>query len=241
MADQEVIKHTKNIYKVWLSKEHNFWHKLQEFIIEILIIVFAVSLSIWLHGRSEHAHQQKDVKEFLLGLQTDLKNDIQEMKADRKTFVVSRQAFIYIRGLQAGQPADKDSIFKYDGYIFDQTGLVPNNGRFEGFRSAGKIGAIEQPGLQNDIMDLYQENIPVLILYTNHYSKQKAALNDYFNQNLRRSNGKEKDNFLALFSTDMVYNMGNELLEVQPIISQYDKCIANMEAIIAEIDKEYKD
>jgi mRNA degradation ribonuclease J1/J2 len=163
------------------------------------------------------------------------------MKADRKTFVMSRQAFTYIRSLQPGQPADKDSIHKYDAYIFNQTGLVPNNGRFEGFKSSGKIGAIEHPGLQNDIMDLYQENIPVLILYTNHYSKQKAALNDYFNQNLRRSNTHEKDNFLALFSTDMVYNMGNELLEVQPIISQYDKCIANMETIIAEVNKEYKD
>src|SRR4051812_19152197 len=47
MAELEVVKHTKKVYKIWNSKEHSFWHKAKEFLIEIFIIVFAVSLSIW--------------------------------------------------------------------------------------------------------------------------------------------------------------------------------------------------
>jgi hypothetical protein len=93
MADQGVIKHTK-IYKIWNSKEHGFWHKAKEFVLEIVIIVFAVSLSIWLHGRSEHAHQQEDVKEFMLGIRSDLQNDQAEMKEDREMYIKNKAALI---------------------------------------------------------------------------------------------------------------------------------------------------
>ena len=61
MAEEEVAKHTKKIYSIWNSKEHSFLHKLQEFFLEILIIVFAVTLSIWFHSWSEHKHEQKEV------------------------------------------------------------------------------------------------------------------------------------------------------------------------------------
>jgi len=80
MAEQEVVKRTKKVYKTWTDKELSFWHKVKEFLIEVFIIVFAISLSIWFHNSSEHAHQQEEVKQFLLGLKGDLSNDMVEMK-----------------------------------------------------------------------------------------------------------------------------------------------------------------
>jgi hypothetical protein len=240
MADQEVIKHTKKIYKIWNSKEHTFWHKAKEFVLEIFIIVFAVSLSIWLHGQSEHAHKTQDVKNFLLGMENDFQNDLKEMKADREMFLKSKEAFNYIRGLKMGQRADADTIKKYNNYLFNETGLLPNNGRFEGFKSSGKIGDIEHLKIQNEMMDLYQENIPTLVLYTNYYSKKKSALDEFFIKNLRRKSD-QGNNYLDLFSSEEVYNMSYDLTQVRSIISQYDKCIGNMNSIISEINKEYKD
>ncbi len=70
MAEDEIIKHTKKIYKTWFNKEFPFWHKISEFLIEILIIVFAVTISIWFHNLSEHKHQQEDVKQFLVGFKS---------------------------------------------------------------------------------------------------------------------------------------------------------------------------
>ncbi|MEO6547678.1 MAG: hypothetical protein ABIN94_06745 [Ferruginibacter sp.] len=90
MAEQEVIKHTKKIFSVWRSKDHGWWHKAKEFIIEIAIIVFAISLSGWFHNRSEHQHQQQDVKEFLSGLKKDLTSDIAEMTADRESYFMQK-------------------------------------------------------------------------------------------------------------------------------------------------------
>ena len=60
----EVSKHTKKIFKTMSNKKYSMPEKLKEISIEILIIVFAVTLSIKLHEWSEHRHQQKEVKEF---------------------------------------------------------------------------------------------------------------------------------------------------------------------------------
>ena len=71
MAEQEVIKHTKKVYKIWGSKEHSFRQKVKEFFVEVFIIVFVITLSIWFHNRSEHSKEQEEVKHFLLGLKSD--------------------------------------------------------------------------------------------------------------------------------------------------------------------------
>jgi len=51
MAEQEIIEHTKRIFGIWKTK-NSLLHKLSEFIAEILIIVFAITLSIYFHDRS---------------------------------------------------------------------------------------------------------------------------------------------------------------------------------------------
>jgi len=86
MAEQEVIKHTKKVFTLW-SGSKGFWHKLGEFILEIFIIVFAISLSIYLHDRSVVKHQRHETREFLLGLKEDLKTDLLEMEEDRKSLL----------------------------------------------------------------------------------------------------------------------------------------------------------
>lgn len=239
MAEQEVIKHTKKIYKVWNSKEHSFWAKVKEFVLEILIIVFAVSLSIWLHGRSEHAHQQKDVKDFLLGLQADLKNDLNEMNADKHRFILSGKAYRYLRSVKLNEAINGDSIKVYQDVLFNSTGLIPNNGRFEGFKSAGKIGTIENKELQNEITDLYQENILFLIALTDYYNAEKQKLKDYFNKNLKRTTDTT-NNFMVLLKSEEVYNVGTGLEDPKDIVNQYNTCIKNIEKINKLIDKEYK-
>ena len=79
----EVTKHTKKIYDTLKNKKYTLGEKVKETIIEILIIVFAVTLSIWLHSWSEHRHEQKEVREFLRGLKDDLTKDIQLLNENK--------------------------------------------------------------------------------------------------------------------------------------------------------------
>lgn len=46
----KILKHTEKIYNEIKIQKHSFGEKAKEIIIEILIIVFAVTLSIWLHS-----------------------------------------------------------------------------------------------------------------------------------------------------------------------------------------------
>ncbi len=54
MAEQEIAKHTKNVVRLFGNSEHDWRHKLGEMALEIITIVFAVSLSIWLHSLGDH-------------------------------------------------------------------------------------------------------------------------------------------------------------------------------------------
>lgn len=237
MAEQEVIKHTKKLFGIWKTN-NPIWHKIGEFLFEIFIIVFAITISIYFHDRSVLKHQRHETKEFLLGLKQDLTTDIEEMNQDKNSFMQSGIAFKYITSRKLGEALSADTIRKYNGYIFNTTGLVPNNGRFEGFKSAGKIGTIENKELQNNIMDLYQENIPNLINSTNFYTSKKQNLFEYVFMNRRRLTDSTT-NLVSVLSSDPAYNFCLSLTFVQEILDRYDICINKMNTIISDINKEY--
>ncbi|MDP4148080.1 MAG: hypothetical protein Q8927_08305 [Bacteroidota bacterium] len=238
MAEQEVIKHTKKIYKIWSSTEHSFWHKLREFLLEVFIIVFAVSLSIWFHNRSEHAQQQAEVRQFMLGLKSDLQHDVAEMKSDRESYEQQQAGFTYLAALRLNQRVSRDSLNKYYNWLFNTTSLNPNNGRFEGFKASGKIGQIEDSELQNDILDLYQEDIVSLLNSTDSYILSKRKFFDYVVMNRRRLTDST-DNVTDILARDEGQSIAIALSSPGQVLDRYDKCIAKARKIISEIDEEY--
>ena len=239
MAEQEVIKHTKAVYKIWNSKSHDFWHKLKEFFIEIFIIVFAVTLSIWFHSWSEHKHEQQDVKEFLIGLRQDLQHDMLEMKSDEISYVMQGKIFTYLVKLKMNEKVNEDTINNYREFILNTTGLNPNNGRFEGFKSSGKITNIEDKFLQNSILDLYQEDIPVLLSSTNGYIERKKRLDEFIIKNRKRLTDSTS-NFNEILVIDECRNINRALANTEEILNRYENCIKKMELIITKINEEYR-
>jgi hypothetical protein len=239
MAEDEIAKHTKKIYKTSRAKELDLWHKLQEIFVEIVIIVFAVTVSIWFHNRSEHNHQQEDVKVFLLGLHKDLKADIAEMQEDKHSYEMQNAAFTYIKRTKLGEKLNSDSVAYYSTWIYNSTALNPNNGRFEGFKSSGKLGFIENDSLQNDILDLYQENIPALLASTTGYINHKNILFQYLQKTLHRTSDST-NNLTEVLNTEEAHNISRTLSFTSEIIDRYDATINKMKKIIAEIEKEYK-
>ena len=239
MAEQEVIKHTKKIFGVWTTNK-SIWHKIGDFLLEIFIIVFAITLSIYFHDRSELRHQRHETKEFLLGLREDLKTDTVEMNADKGSFVQSGKIFQYITNRKINEPLNDDTITKYNNSIFNITGLIPNSGRFEGFKSSGKIGTIENKILQNNIMDLYQEDIPNLISSSSNYTLTKQRLFAYVASAQKRITDS-RTNLSSVLATDQAYNICFYLTYVGEITARYDTCINKIKAIIADINKEYRE
>ena len=106
MADQEIAKHTKKMWTV-LGSEHGVWHKVREMLLEIVIIVFAVSMSIWLHSVGEHRHEQAQVKTFLLGLKRDIQSDLAQVNEIVAFHHASDQRFAYLASLDPSEPPDR--------------------------------------------------------------------------------------------------------------------------------------
>ena len=97
--EDEILKHTNKAIKELKNTEHSFWHKAKEIGIEICIIVFAVTLSIWLHSWSEVRTQRKEVREFLSDLKEDLTADIGSLQLARTSLIKSRESFKFIAQL----------------------------------------------------------------------------------------------------------------------------------------------
>jgi hypothetical protein len=73
-------KHLHNAIAVEKYQKKSPVGKVKDFVSEIAIIVFAISLAISLHSWSEERHQQKGVAEF----PADLKEGLKEKKTIRR-------------------------------------------------------------------------------------------------------------------------------------------------------------
>ena len=167
----EVTKHTKKIYDTVKNPKHTFGEKVKEVFVEIFIIVFAVTLSIWLHGWSEHRHQQKEVDKFLNNIKDDLKKDIETLTSEREEYIKSNKAYGYILSLNKFQ---FDSLAKLNisiDFPVHTHGQMINSGNYEGFKSSGKIGYIENEKLQQKILAYYQKTVPNIIEIDKIYSE----------------------------------------------------------------------
>nr|WP_256527429.1 DUF6090 family protein [Flavobacterium sp. HSC-32F16] len=157
---EEITKHSNKIYKTVKNSEHTLGEKVKEIIIEIFIIVFAVTLSIWLHSWSEHRHQQKEVSVFLANLRNDLQNDVESIDTEVKAYHKTNVEYEKILALTTFQ---LDSIYKSKSKVnfpIHSHGQTLNVGNYEGFKSSGKIGYIEDEKLKQKILTYYQIYVP---------------------------------------------------------------------------------
>jgi hypothetical protein len=160
MSEHEISKHAKEIYKAATNHEKKWKHRAIDILIEIGIIVFAITLSLFVERWREHLHEKKIEKEFLTGLKKDLQNDLAQLKDDSLAFILVRDGWNYFRTVGINSEAlNTDSVAKYNNSLFGYSDFLPNDSRFEALKSSGQIGTIEDDSLQNLILDLYQNKI----------------------------------------------------------------------------------
>jgi hypothetical protein len=218
-----LYSHSKSIFLKYIG----------DIVLNVFVIVFSVYLAQYIDRKREEETKQADVKEFLLGLKTDLENDIREMKEDKKSYIKYGLSFIRFT---SKTPIAPDSIYFYLNSIYSATGLVVNNGRYEGFKTTGKMLDIKDKELLNNILDLYQENIPTLVSSTNSYNSQKGMLVEliYTHQDRRT-----KDNIAEVILLPKFYNICSGLRYVAEIQGRYDDTINLSKKIVDRINKIY--
>lgn len=239
MAEQEVIKHGKRIYKIWNKKEVSFIDKLKEFFIEIFIITFAITLSLALHNWSEHKNEQKEAKAFLLGLKSDLQADISSTKKEINDYKHFVKMYTFLSNLTNKTVQDKDTLHKYIQDTNYTTFLRAHTTRFNGFLSAGKIMTIENHDLSFLILNYYQETLPMVESSESGWMYIYKELNSYLLNNVQ--NFDDDNEIIKVLATSKGRYLTKTLIPWQQLFERYNNVIKNAEQIIAHIDKMYPD
>lgn len=230
---EEVQKHTQRIYKAAKSKEHTLGDKVKEILIEIFIIVFAVTLSISLHSWSEHKHQQEEVKVFLENLKNDLQNDAKSIDIEKEAYKKSNMDYEKILALT---PHQLDSIYKSKNKVefpIYSHGPKMNIGNFEGFKSSGKIGYIEDEKLKQKILNYYQIYVPAINEVDKYYNDFLFKCFDKMIENADKSEQEMYADPKFKKTLEFLVKLGNNNIRV------YDKNTKPLTIeLIKEIEKE---
>jgi hypothetical protein len=238
MAELEVAKHGKNVIHLMAKKEHKLAHKIREVALEIAIIVFAVSMSIWLHGLSEHHHQQQEVKTFLLGLKGDLEADVRQLNNLKEGYRGFDANYAYLAGLDPKQQPDWEK-FK-EAYVKSEANwyFIPVKSRYDGFQMSGRLTNIENEKLLTGILSLYQMQLPQIQTSEGGWNTRQRKLREY------REDQLESDDEQSLFRVTTTPK-GKRLLRAMSTTPQlyerYQDYIDQSRRIIKMIDEAYPD
>jgi hypothetical protein len=166
-----MIRHSMKIFKMARYSKHSIMKKAGEIFFEIFIIVFAVSFSIWLHGITEHRKEQKEVRAFLTCIRSDISKDLKWLKDDVETFEKCNVTYKKIIQLTPAQIDSMDRLNQDLNFPFSLFMNKINSGNYEGFKSSGKIGNIENDSLRMKILSYYQIIAPMILETSNSYNQ----------------------------------------------------------------------
>lgn len=240
MAENEIVKHVEAAYKALNNRKTNWLHKCREVLVEIAIIVFAVTISIWFHNWSDSIHEHKEEREYLVGLKADLSYDIQSAQNDRKFYDLTWERLRYFMRVGAGEPLNADSLTAYRGVFFSNATLEPHVSRYEGLKGSGKFGIIQNKDLLNKIISLHEQTIKHVEYLDTYYAdfanrlgyflQEHGTLSaDYSVVNAQEVLRMNQMRFLLLFGFSTIPN--NMLIA-------HDSCISQCRQIIRQIDQE---
>ena len=226
----EVTKHSRRIYKTLKNSRKLFTEKLQEVLIEIFIIVFSVTLSIWLHSWSQHRHQQKETIEFLSDLKDDLNKDIENLSDKKTQMSETIKQYNYLKDLteeRIDSLSDKKAGIDIGvSFVIRKT----NNGNYEGFKSSGKIGYIENKKLKKLILEYYQESMPSIDETEKYYNLRLGKIEELIYQ--------DKDKKKKFLDPALKMTFDIVIQTAQNNRNNYISISKNAKEIIAEINKE---
>lgn len=231
--EDEVKKHVDKIHKAVKNPNHTIREKIVEVAIEVCIIIFAITVSIWLHGWSEHRHQQEEVKVFLKNMKDDISQDIKKFNEGKDSFVEMGKEYNNIINLKSYQFDSLARSNKTVYFPFHSASKKINEGNYEGFKTSGKIGYIENEKLKKLILSYYQESLLAVVEVDNYYNQYLFRMFDF---KIKNGGKSEKE----IYSNPEF----RELLKLLIFLGQndarvYDEIgITIAKQIIEEIDKE---
>jgi len=240
MIENEIIKHATKTFSILRMEGGNLKKKLADIVIEVLIIIAAVTISIWFHNRSQLKHDRKEEQEFLTGLKTDLQRDIENLHSSKVFYENALDGMNYYLRVQASGVFNKDSLGIHSDVFFNSTNLDPNIGRYEALKYSGKFKIVENNEMLNKIILLHESDFKRIEYLNEMYYQHNKDMEKLiarmieFDKSGRMKNG-ERIVTNGEFRLELLTGKG---LVTNNIIPIHEASIKECNEIIAEINKE---
>jgi Family of unknown function (DUF6090) len=244
MSEDEIIKkHTKEVYNTWRDPDKTFMHKLKDIALEILIIVFAVSISIWLHNWSESVKDRKEARIFLTGLREDLQADAQDLDSSLLFYKTQLKGLNYLGSARKGIILSSDSAKKYMDIFFNSTTFDAHISRYEALKGSGKFKIIENAKLLDTIIHLHEQTLFYInVLGKDYYNYNNDRVLPFLNEHLQLDEPGRVTNTEAILKNSQMrfYILYDKSLIEFNIINVFENAINECKNIVKMIDEELK-
>jgi len=160
MSEEKVIQHAGKALHALQDKEKGWTKKLKEFAVEVLIIVFAVSITLLFHNWNDERHERRLEREFLAGIKMDLDSGAVELQSGLASF---QSNFDYYRTIRRQFLTHQYNMAYLDSNSWELLNTLYftfDMGRFEAFKSSGYLRLVENQTLLKHLMTLYTVSIP---------------------------------------------------------------------------------
>jgi len=235
MSSLEVVKHSLRVFSIWKNKTLKMKHKITEILIEIAIIVFAISLSLFLERWRENREDRHLETQFLQGLKADIETDLKELKSTSAKCLEMKQAAWYFLRPEQTISWSSDSINFYGYKLFHNIYFFPNCNRYESLKSTGKLDVIENQPLQNNIIDLYQTKIPDLLQQINFFNDfMNKSVREYIINNFKRDENNTVVFEKSFFTNGATRNMLSFFGDLDDVQKRADAAIKSAEEILEQ-------
>jgi hypothetical protein len=160
MSEEKIIKHSEKAIKTITNRQLGWKGKLKELIQEVLIIVFAVSITLALHNWNDHRKERILEKEFLIGIRNDLRDEKKNLTDGINSFQPTMNFYDSVLTQIIQKRINPVYIDTNGGYLLNTMYFIFDKGRFEGFKSSGYLRLIENQSLQKRLISLYTSYMP---------------------------------------------------------------------------------
>lgn len=237
MSAHDIIKQSSRIAGIVDERNKKIKHKLGEILLEIIIIVFAISLSLFFERWRQNVEDRDLERTFLQGLKADLGNDVNQLEAASAKWVSMENATHYFIKPENQINWNPDSVRFWGDQCFHNVYFFPSTNRYEALKSTGKINVIEDKTLQNDIVDLYQTKLPDLEQQLNFFNTfVNSQVLAYLVNNLKRDENNDAILDKSFFADQRMRNLFS-FYNIDDILKRSDSTLAKSREILREIDQ----
>ena len=143
-----------------MSKPSSFFSSIdwKNHFVELITVIIGISIAFSLNNWNESRKDRNQEKKYIRALLTDLEKDQERLQEllDTSQYYLSRTERL-IR-LVNKKDFMSDSIGYYLGSTYTFASFKPNDNTFEGLRSSGRIGLIEDFALRQKIIHHYNQH-----------------------------------------------------------------------------------